>query len=195
MQQQIQPISRSHCIRVFLRINNASTNLVLSSGGGDYTIPASGSLILDQGSLSISGNSTGITLNGLLEINGGSVSVYNAANTNNYIQYSSTGDARINITGGSLRVGSQIRRFTTTSGGVLAYSQTGGTVEVGYADAPVANRGVFEVVNTGSSFTLTGGTLTILRGQTRCYCTFVIYRTMIIQYRFGNDNKSWRRNR
>jgi hypothetical protein len=148
-----------------LRINNLSTNLVLSSGGGDYIIPETGSLILDQGSLSVSGNSTGITLNGLLGINGGSVTIYNAANTNNYIQYSSTGSARINITGGSLRVGSQIRRFTTTTAGVLTYRQTGGTVEVGYSDAPAVNRGVFEVLNTGSSFTLTGGTITIFRGQ------------------------------
>jgi hypothetical protein len=149
-----------------LRINNSATNLVLSSGGGDYIVPETGSLILDQGSLSVSGNSTGITLNGVLEINGGSLTVYNAASTNNYIQYSSTGSARINVNGGSLRVGSQIRRFTTTSGGVLNYSQTGGTVEVGYNDAPAANRGVLEVLNTGSSFTLTGGTLIILRGQT-----------------------------
>ena len=149
-----------------LRINNASTNLILSGGGGDFTIPSVGSLILDQGTLSLSGSNTGITLNGLLEINGGTVSVYNAANTNNYIQYSSTGDARINITAGSLRIGSQLRRFTTSNGGVLSYNQTGGTVEVGYKDAPVSNRGVFEIVNTGSNFSLTGGTLTILRGQT-----------------------------
>lgn len=153
-------------VQGILRLNNSSINLILSSGGGDYIIPVNGSLILDQGALSINGNSTGITLNGSLTINGGSVTVYNSSSTNNYIQYSSTGNATLNITGGSLRVGAQIRRFTTTDGGALIYNQTGGTVEVGYNDAPAANRGVFEVLNTGSSFTLTGGTLTIMRGQT-----------------------------
>lgn len=149
-----------------LRINNSSTNVELTSGGGDYTIPSTGTLILDQGTLSVSGNSTGISLNGLLQINGGNFTVYNAANTNNYIQYSATGSAALSITGGALRVGSQIRRLTTTTGGVLNYSQTGGTVDVGYNDAPTASRGVLEILNPGSNFTLTGGTLTIYRGQT-----------------------------
>jgi hypothetical protein len=148
-----------------LEINNSATAVTLSSGGANFTIPSTASLILNDGTLDISGNSIGIDLEGKLEINGGTVSVYNASNTNNYIQYYNTGNSELSITGGTLRVGSQIRRLTTTSGGILNYSQSGGTVEVGYNDAPTANRGVLEVLNTGSQFLFTGGSLTIYRGQ------------------------------
>ena len=122
-------------------------------------------LVLNDGTLSVSGNSTGIDLEGKLEINGGTVSVYDASSTNNYIQYYSTGYSELIITGGTLRVGSQIRRLTTTSGGILNYDQSGGTVDVGYSDAPTSNRGVLEVLNSGSQFSFTGGSLTIYRGQ------------------------------
>jgi hypothetical protein len=157
-----KPLTLSQGILV---IDNAAANIVLSSGGGDFTIPSTASLILDDGTLSVSGNNTGIDLEGKLEINGGTVSVYNASNTNNYIQYYTTGYSELIITGGALRVGSQIRRLTTTSGGILNYDQSDGTVEIGYSDAPTSNRGVLEVLNSGSQFSFTGGSLTIYRGQ------------------------------
>lgn len=149
-----------------LEIDNAATSIVLSSGGGNFTIPSAASLVLNNGSLSLSGNNTGIDLEGKLEINGGTVSVYDASSTNNYIQYFSTGYSELIITGGNLRVGSQIRRLTTTSGGILNYDQSGGIVEVGYKDAPTSNRGVLEVLNAGSEFSFTGGSLSIYNGQT-----------------------------
>ncbi|HNT42702.1 MAG TPA: hypothetical protein PKN78_10750, partial [Tenuifilaceae bacterium] len=58
------------------------------------------------------------------------------------------------------------RRGTTNPSGILRYTQTGGTVVVGKNAAPVANRGTFEVLNTGSRFIHTGGTLTVARPQT-----------------------------
>jgi hypothetical protein len=148
-----------------LRINNSATSLRLSGGWGNFVIPSVASLVLDQGRLEIIGNNIGLTLNGLLEINGGAFYIYNSGNTNNYIQYSSTGNSALTINGGLLRVGSQIRRFTTNTGGTLKYTQTGGSVEIGYRDAPISvtNRGMLEVLNDGSSFTFTGGNLSILK--------------------------------
>ena len=74
-----------------------------------------------------------------------------ANNGNNNIEYSASGDAVINISAGALTVGSQIRRNTVATTGVLDYTQTGGTVVVGKNAAPETNRGLFEVLNTGSN--------------------------------------------
>jgi hypothetical protein len=144
-----------------LRINNVATSLILSGGGGNFVIPASGALIVDKGTMTIRWHGAGLNLDGLLEINGGTVNVYNPAHDNNYIQYTSSGKAAIKITDGLLRVGSHIRRRTTTESGNLIFEQTGGQVDVGYKNAILADRGVFEILNPGSSFTFTGGNFNI----------------------------------
>src|SRR5690606_787357 len=66
--------------------------------------------------------------------------------------------------GGTLTVGSQIRRSLSNTGGALHYQQSGGDVIIGKYSAPASNRGMLEVVNPGSRFDHTGGTLTFVRG-------------------------------
>ncbi|HOR10302.1 MAG TPA: hypothetical protein PLM05_09880, partial [Bacteroidales bacterium] len=144
-----------------LILNNPSINLDLTTGGNNFAIPASSCLEINQGTVRASGNS-GISLDGMLSINGG---IVNMSGGHNSIEYSASGNASIKITGGTLTVGGQIRRSPTSDVGVLNYFQSGGTVITGNNSAQVSNRGVFEILNPGSSFTMTGGNLHIARSQ------------------------------
>ena len=71
----------------------------------------------------------------------------------------------IELTDGDLFVGSQIRRGASTTEGILNYNQSGGVLEVGKDAAGVAERGIFEILNTGSSFNYTGGTINIINDR------------------------------
>ena len=148
-----------------LTLNDTGININLSSGGGDFTIPASSGLQLDAGFLNITGTSTGMILDGLLRMNGGQISIDDGnEGSDNYLEYSASGSARIELNGGTLKVGSQLRRGLTSSQGVLQYEQTGGLLQVGLNAAPNLNRGVFEIVNSNSRFYHTGGDIEIVRG-------------------------------
>lgn len=148
-------------------LNDPDIDIDLSSGGGDFNIASSATLQITQGIANVSGDDTGIILDGAIIIDGGTLNMDDAVgNGNNFIQYSASGSAEINVSSGNLLVGSQIRRNTLTASGILKYSQTGGTVEVGINNAPEATRGVFEIQDTGSEFTYTGGTLTLVRQNT-----------------------------
>ncbi|NLF42231.1 MAG: hypothetical protein GX587_06010, partial [Bacteroidales bacterium] len=148
-------------------LNHPDININLSTGGGDFSIPGTSALIMKQGKVNLSGVNNGISLDGLLKIeNTGIVNLDGGLGVNNYIEYSSSGNATIDISGGSLIVGSQIRRAPSNASGILNYFQTGGTVLVGKNAAPEAGNGTFEVINEGSQFDFTGGSLTIARAQT-----------------------------
>jgi hypothetical protein len=124
-----------------------TTNPMASSG--------SGGLEIRQGTVRIEGNNTGIILDGKLTISGGTLNMATGVgNGNNFIEYSASGQAEIDVTDGAMTVGSHIRRSTTSTSGVLKYSQTGGQVTIGRMAAPTTSRGLFEVLNAGSSFTL-----------------------------------------
>ncbi len=151
-----------------LIMDDPGLNFTLTSGGSDFNIPGSSGLEVKQGSASTSTTSTSanIILDGLLRVSGGTVNVdggASASNTN-YIEYSNSGNAAIEVTSGSLTVAGQIRRGLTTATGVLKYTQSGGTVLVANESATSTTRGAFEVLNTGSQFIHTGGSFTIVRG-------------------------------
>lgn len=146
-----------------LILNNTGT-YTLSSGGSDFSIPSTAGLQVSAGTVNMTTASTGMLLSGLLRISGGTATLDAGAGLNNYIEYSNSGTATIEVTSGALTVGSQIRRSTTSVTGVLKYTQSNGTVIVGSRTAPTTSRGVFEVLNTGSQFNLTGGSFTIVQG-------------------------------
>ncbi|BDX37477.1 hypothetical protein CYCD_08320 [Tenuifilaceae bacterium CYCD] len=146
-----------------LILNNPLLNLNLTTGNDNFVIPATAAVEIRQGRANATGNS-GIFLNGLLEITGGTLDM---SGGNNFIEYTSDGNSTINITSGSLTVGSQIRRQTTTEEGILKFTQTGGTVILSQFSAPQNNRGVLEILNAGSSFTQAAGAkITIANAQT-----------------------------
>jgi hypothetical protein len=140
---------------------NSSRLLVLTSGNDYFTIPSTAGLEILQGTAR-AGGSSGISLDGTLTISGGS---FDMSGGDNPIEYSSSGNATINVTAGTLTVGGQVRRSPTSDVGILNYNQSGGTVIVGNDAATVNNRGVFEILNTGSSFTMSGGDFYIARSQ------------------------------
>lgn len=145
-----------------LIFNNAAINVNLTTGGSHFDIPGNSCLNILQGTARANGTS-GITLDGKLLISGGTLDM---SGGDNPIEYSASGNATISVTGGGLTIGGQVRRSPTSDVGVLKYAQSGGTVVVGQNAATVNNRGVFEILNTGSSFTMSGGDLFIARAQT-----------------------------
>ncbi|RAV99615.1 hypothetical protein DQQ10_18620 [Pseudochryseolinea flava] len=147
-----------------LILNNSATSINLTTGGGDFRIPATAGLQVSAGAVAVSGTDTGLLLDGLLRVSGGTVNMDGGAGVNNYIEYSASGMATLEVTGGSLTVGSQIRRNLTSTTGVLKYSQSGGTVQIAKRAAPNNTRGVFEIINAGSMFNHTGGSFIISNG-------------------------------
>jgi len=149
-----------------LILNNAGIDINLTTGGADFSIPSTAGLQISAGRAAVTGTDTGIFLDGLLQIDGtGDLDM--DGGDNNYIEYSGSGSATLTVGGAAtLTVGSQIRRATNLESGVLSYTQSGtSTVTVGNTSAtsPATNRPMFDVRNTGSSFTFSGGTLVIVQ--------------------------------
>ncbi len=136
-----------------LTIDNTNSNITI----GTNTI--SGTILNLSGKLKLTSNFTG---NVFIGTNGTT-----AANHND-IQYSSGGASSIEIANGNLIVNGQIRRDPSNSAGILSYTQTGGSVTIlgnATAIAPSnTNNAKLEVLNNGSRFTMSGGTLTLVRG-------------------------------
>ncbi len=151
-----------------LVLNNATIDYTLTSGGGDFRIPGTAGLEVRLGAARTTSTSTdaNIVLDGLLRVSGGTVDINGGGATDsNFIQYTNSGNASIDVTAGTLTVAGQVRRDLTSATGILRYSQSGGTVLVGNEAAPVNLRGVFEVLNPGSQFNHSGGSFTIVRGN------------------------------
>ncbi len=64
---------------------------------------------------------------------------------------------------GNLVVNGQIRRNIATTNGILNYSQSGGILFINGNNA-TATKAKLEILNDRSSFTMSGGTITIVRG-------------------------------
>jgi len=167
----LQPIEILNGVLVF---NNAAIDVQLTNeDAGDFYLPntenskassGSGGLEILQGTARIEGDDTGIILDGLLRISGGTLDMDDGTNNgNNFIEYSSSGEARLEVTSGNLTVGSQIRRGLNSNTGVLQYVQNGGTVVIGKNTAPESTRGLFEITNNGSYFEHTSGSLMLVR--------------------------------
>ncbi|NPA37614.1 MAG: T9SS type A sorting domain-containing protein, partial [Chlorobi bacterium] len=136
-----------------LILKDSDIDINLTTGDDNFEIPSTAALQVDSGVVRASGNS-GILLDGKITVNGGTVDM---SGGDNYIQYSASGNATIEVSDGILKVGSQVRRGTTSTEGVLIYNQSGGEVIIGTDDAGEDSRGMFEILNAGSSFTHTGG--------------------------------------
>lgn len=144
--------------------NNPGRIVLAENSPQPFIIPPTAGLEVRQGQLRINGNA-GILLDGLLRIsNNGYLDMgCGSCNSHRYIEYGSSGNATIEVSdNGWLDVGSQIRRSPTNDAGILKFRQTGGEVSVGRGGStPHDNRGMLEVLNAGSEFTLTGGSFTI----------------------------------
>ncbi|MFZ1978203.1 MAG: hypothetical protein WAV76_09625, partial [Bacteroidota bacterium] len=144
-----------------------TTNVTMNIASGAFTIPSTACLSTNGGTLNLGTTGSAadsLILNGKLEILAGSVNIGPAITTTSTyaynIVYATAGAPVLSISGGALNVYSQIRRQPVVTSGALNYMQTGGTVTIG-AKNPNTARAAFEVVNTGSDFVMSGGTIII----------------------------------
>ena len=156
---------------------NPATDFTISTTT-PFTIPATAGLRVDYANTNnrnilignASNNAGDLLLDGKFTLIRGSVYIGPVAApvNNNDIEYSGGGASAIEIQGGSLVVNGQIRRNTSTTNGILNYTQSGGTVTI---NGNAANVGYakLEVLNSGSGFSMSAGTLTIIRGGGTTY--------------------------
>ncbi len=144
-----------------LMLTDSDIDLTLTSGGADFYIPSDATLYTGSSStVRISGDNTGIKLDGRIHA-GWDTKWYLNGGTNNYIQYTSSGNAEIDIYQAQFYVGSQIRRLAATEEGILSFQlhNSNSTVVIG-TNANLGgetDKGVFELVNTGSYFSQVAG--------------------------------------
>lgn len=161
----------------YLRTNPA-TDFTISTTSA-FTIPSTAGLYIDYANANnrnvlianAASNVNDMYLSGKLTIVNGNVYVgrtNGTTNNNNDIEYSGSGSASIEVRGGRLVVNGQIRRNPSSTAGVLSYVQTGGDVVIN-GQAALATRAKLEVLNSGSVFNMSGGTLTIVRGGGTTY--------------------------
>ncbi|MBN2610089.1 MAG: hypothetical protein JXB00_00885 [Bacteroidales bacterium] len=145
------------------RVSNSSLAFTLSTTTA-FTIPTTAALSVNQGTVTIgtTSNDGDLILAGRLEIINNGVVNIGTGNYNNDIEYASGGNPEIIVTGnGRLIVMGQIRRPLTISTGSLNYTQGGTSQVIIYGRQRNVARSMFEVLNSGSSFTMSGGTLII----------------------------------
>jgi hypothetical protein len=135
----------------------------------DFTIPSTAGLTINTPSnvfvANSAANNENLFLNGNLTLLNGNFYVGPNGNTANNadIEYSGGGASTISIQGGQLFVNGQIRRNLSSTVGVLSYTQSNGAVTInGNNQNPI--RAKLEVVNAGSAFNMSNGTLTIVKG-------------------------------
>ncbi len=130
-----------------------------------FTIPSTAGLIIDYANANnrnilignAANNAGDLLLSGKLTLIRGNVYIgpIAAPANNNDIEYSGSGASAIEIQGGNLVVNGQIRRNTSTTNGILNYTQSGGTVTIN-GNAANAGYAKLEVLNEGSSFNHVG---------------------------------------
>ena len=156
----------------YMRTNPGSDFTI--SAASAFTIPATAGLYINYsntGNKNIliansNSNTNDLYLYGKLTLLNGNVYVGPTNGTtvnNNDIEYSSGGASTIDVRGGNLVVNGQIRRNPSNAGGILNYIQSGGTVTIN-GQAALAANAKLEVLNNGSSFTMSNGTITFIRG-------------------------------
>jgi hypothetical protein len=138
----------------------------LSTGGGDFTIPATAGLRISGGAPVVLSDASGddLTLNGSLTVDGTGSLIVGTITTGlvaNSIKYSST-SAAVTIGGtATLTVGTGLRANGTAA---LVYTQSGGTLTVGRYGRETGEP-TFEITtHANSQFNMSGGTIVVVRG-------------------------------
>ncbi len=148
-----------------LQLSDPGIDITLSSGGADFRIPAEAELNTEQQSIvRVTGNNTGIWLDGRINVGLGTNWFINGG-INNYIEYTSSGNSVIDVFQGNFYVGSQIRRSTATEEGTLHFSQKHNNSDIiigtNANDGGETSRGVFEMLNESTFSQVEGSELTI----------------------------------
>ncbi|MFO7655538.1 MAG: hypothetical protein R6W78_00560, partial [Bacteroidales bacterium] len=156
----------------YMRVN-PTTDFTITRGS-TFTIPSTAGMYIDYSNANnrnilianAASNINDLFLNGKLTLINGNLyvgPVNGTTNNNNDIEYSGSGASAIEIQGGTLIVNGQIRRNPATTNGILNYTQSGGTVVIN-GQAAIGTNAKLEVLNSGSVFNVSGGSITIVRG-------------------------------
>lgn len=144
-------------------------NLTISEGS-TFTIPSTAGLYINSTGNNVyiandNVDNNDLYLNGKLTVINGNVYVgqMGAPDNNNDIEYSGGGASEIEIQGGTLTVNGQIRRNPSNAAGILHYAQSGGAVTINGRNT-LSDNAKLEILNAGSAFNMSAGTLTITRG-------------------------------
>ncbi|WP_156152433.1 T9SS type A sorting domain-containing protein [Flammeovirga sp. OC4] len=131
-----------------------SSNWVMSTNAG---------LMLKQGAVNVVGDDANFLLGGKLTVAGGSFNIANAGDENSII-YATSGE--IELSAGSIVVGSELRRDLAANDANVTYTQSGGTFDAGLIGNPnSATRGTFEVLGSASTFDFSGGQINVFSGK------------------------------
>ena len=155
----------------YMRVNPNSDFTISTTS--PFVIPATAGLYIDYSNSSSRNilignnpaNNNDLFLDGKLTLVSGNIYVgptFAPAN-NNDIEYSGGGASAIEVKGGILIVNGQIRRPAATTNGILSYTQSGGNVTIN-GNNTLASKAKLEVLNDGSRFDMSGGTITIVHG-------------------------------
>jgi hypothetical protein len=151
-----------------VHLNSAGLDLILNSGNEDFQIPSTSTLIVDgKSKVRASGSNSSLFLDGALVVDNGGEFLWEGSG-GNHVKYSASGFASVWIgIDARFHVGSQL--FRNADGGILNFTQANATsdVQIATVNAPLPQKGVFEILNSGSSFVQSeeNSVIKILRGQ------------------------------
>ena len=157
--------------------NNPGTDFTISTTAA-FTIPSTAGLTINYTNANnrnilisnAANNNADLLLSGKLTLINGNVYIgpVAAPANDNDIEYSGSGASALIINGGNITVNGQIRRNILTTNGNLNYIQTGGSLTIN-GNNTNDDYAKLEVLNEGSSFSMSGGTITIIRGGGTSY--------------------------
>ena len=124
-----------------------------------YTIPATGGIWLNNANFVVSGTATGLTTSnaGLLRVTQGTYNIGIGAGD----EMGGTTGATFLIEGGTVNVAGRLDPQEP-----ITYTQTGGTVNVAMVGNSRGDYGSFEIFDSESSFTMSGGTINVINRNT-----------------------------
>lgn len=140
------------------KISGASTisNTFFSAAG--YTIPAAAGFWLNNANATVTAQGGSPILSGLLRVSAGTYNI--GTGTGNTISYNS--GASVNISGGAINIAGRFCPATAGSS-TVTYNQSGGTFTVITQGSTSGTLAGFDIGATGSSFTMSNGTIVIQR--------------------------------
>ena len=141
----------------FLTLTNGTFKLTSAAtviaSTGSFTIPSSGGLWINGGTISIGSSNGSLTVNGSLKIDAG---IFNVGNTTGNSLTISGSSANTTITGGDVVISG---RWVQSSGGIANIS--GSNINISTAgQTNSSSTATFQVPN-GSPYTMSGGTMKI----------------------------------
>ena len=156
----------------------SETATITVNTNGSWTIPSTAKLDINTGSPTIQmtgASATTLFLNGSIEVSTGTLTIGDRTDqsTVNSILYDGT-TAEIIVDGGILNVGGAIRPNVSDGSAALTFSLSSGTVSIarntstaGLSMNDATNRAIadFSMDNASCSFTMSGGTLEIVRAE------------------------------